>query len=113
MADRAEQAGDEAGAEEHEDRDPVRGRREHDRAEQRERDHDHDAGRRARLRARRPAPGHQWSVSPTITSGEEVDGEHVGDADRGRAEEAREEQRRAADGPHDERLQQAALGVTG
>ena len=41
----------------------------------------------------------------------EVDGEHVRDADAGRAEEAREQQRRAADGPHDERLQQAALRV--
>ena len=43
----------------------------------------------------------------------EVDDEHVGDADAGGAEEAREQQRRAADGPHDERLQQAALRVAG
>ena len=43
-ADLAEQAGDQATAEDHEDGDPVRGRREEDRAEQRERDDEHDRG---------------------------------------------------------------------
>ena len=41
----------------------------------------------------------------------EVDREHVPDADERRAGEARDEQRRAPDRPHDERLEQPALGV--
>ena len=43
LADLAEEPGDEPGAECHEDRDPVRGRRQKDRAEQRERGDDHHA----------------------------------------------------------------------
>ena len=55
--------------------------------------------------------GHQCPVSPVIEHRGEVDGEHVRDADAGGAEEPREQQRRAADRPDDERLQQAALRV--
>ena len=55
-----EQACHETGAEEHEDGDPVRGRREHDRAEQR--DGDHDQRRRAPARA----PGATIAVGPPV-----------------------------------------------
>jgi hypothetical protein len=41
-----------------------------------------------------------------------VDREHVDDADRGRAEETGEQQRVPSDRPHDERLEQSALGVS-
>ena len=44
--------------------------------------------------------------------GASVDGEHVDDADRGGAEEAREQQRRPSDRAHDERLQQSPLRVS-
>ena len=112
MADRPEQAGDEAGAEEHEHRDAVRRRREHDRAEQRQRDHDHDAERELERRrhdpVRPPVAG-----QPRDHHRGEVDDEDVRDADARGAEEAREQQRRASDGAHDERLQQAALRVAG
>ena len=112
MADRPEEAGDEAGAEQHEYGNAVRRRREHDRAEQRQRDHDHDAERE--LESRRHDP-----VRPPV-AGEprdhhrgEVDEQHVRDADARGAEEAGQQQRRASDGAHDERLQQAALRVAG
>ena len=46
-----------------------------------------------------------------ISSAGRVDGEDVRDADGRGAEEAAEEQRAAPDGPHDERLEEPALGV--
>ena len=112
MPDRPEQAGDETRAEEHEDRDPVRRRREHDGAEQRQRgDDEHAAGEldaRPRDLVRPPVTG-----EPGDEDAGEVDDEHVRRADGAGAEEARDEQRRPADRPRDERLQQAALGVAG
>jgi hypothetical protein len=61
VPDRPEQAGDEPGAEEHEDRDPVGRRGEHDGAEQRERHDDDDAERELDRRpdqlGRPPVPG--------------------------------------------------------
>ena len=78
----------------------------------RERDHDHDAARE--LEAGRDDPvGPPVPGQPGDQHRREVDGEHVRDADAGRAEEAREQERRAADGPDDERLQEAALRVAG
>ena len=62
-------------------------------------------------------PGQTMLVGPPVAGEpgdqhrDEVDDEHVGDAHDRRAEEAREEQRRAADGTNDERLEQAALRV--
>ena len=110
MPDRAEQAGDEPRPEEHEHGDPVRRSRQHDRAEQRQRDHDQHA-------ARELDAGPHDLVGPPVArhardrQRDEVDAEHVDDADRARAEEPGEQQRRAADRPNDERLQQAALRI--
>jgi hypothetical protein len=110
MADGAQQSRDEAGAEHHEDRDPVRGRSEEDGAEERERRDERDAGgeldRRHDDVVRPPVPGQ----SRDHHSGR-VDAHDVGRADGDRSEPARKEQRRTVDGPHDQWLQQPALGV--
>ena len=110
MPDRAEQPGDEAGAEEHEHRDAVRRRRQHDRAEQRQAQHDQHAARELDARPRDPVGPPVPGEAGDHQSGE-VDREHVRHADEGGAEEAREQQRRATDGTDDERLQQPPLGV--
>ena len=110
MADRPEEAGDQARAEDHEDRDPVRGRGEEDRAEQRHRRDQCDRGGELDT-------GRDDVVGPPVAgqAGDQhrrgVDDSHVRRADRDRAEPAREQQRRAADRPDDERLQQSSLGV--
>ncbi len=110
VADLPEQAGGEACAEQHEDRDPVRGRREEDRAEERHGgDHDHrehqsDAGAGALVRppvAREAGDEH----------GARVDQRDVQRAHRGRAREAPEKKARPANRTDDERLEQPALGV--
>ena len=103
VPDVAEEPGDEARAEDHEDRDPVRDRAEKDRAEQRHRRHEQHA----------PGQLETWdddAVRPprSLQSREhhrgEVDRQDIRYADRGRAEEARDEERRAADRTDDERL---------
>ena len=73
-------------------------------------DHDHDAAGELEpgheRRRGRPVPG-----QVDDRQRDPVHGEHVDDADHRRAEEPREQQRRPADRAHDERLQQAALGI--
>jgi hypothetical protein len=104
MPDLAEQSRHETGAEEHEHRDPVCDRGENDRPENGDRDDDHDGASESDARrdevVRRP-------VSRLVDDREsdEVDGEHVDGGDRGRAEEAREQQPLPPDRANDERLQ--------
>src|SRR5215208_1543934 len=110
VADLSEQAGSEPGSEQHEHRDPVRGRAEKDRAEQRDRrDHDHgeyqpDPGTDAMVRpprARDPGYEHRGGV----------DERHVDRADSHRAGEAAYQQTGPADRPDYERLEEPALGI--
>ena len=112
VADRAEQPGDEAGAEEHEDRDSVRGRRSGRpsraaRARRRSR-----RRRRARCAGTTMRSGHQSPGQAGDHHRCGVDGDHVRRADRDRTEPAREQSSvDAADRAHDQRLQQPALGI--
>jgi len=94
VADRPEEAGDQARAEDHEDRDPVRGRGEEDRAEQRHRRDQCDRGGELDT-------GRDDVVGPPVAG-------QAGDQHRRGVDE---QQRRAADRPDDERLQQSSLGV--
>ena len=108
--DRREQPGHEPGAEHHEHRDPVRDRRQQHRSEQRQRDEDHD-------------PRHQREPGPTIRSGPRLPGElhdrehgavqdqDVHRAHGGGAGEAAEQQLRAPERPHHQRLQQPSIGI--
>ena len=110
-ADLGQQAGDEPTAEDHEHGDAVGGRGEEDRAQQRERDHDHDRegelGSSGDDIVRPPA-----SDQP---GGHGLDREQDHDVERTDArsgEEAREQERAAADRADDERLEQSALGIS-
>ena len=110
MPDRPEKSGDETGAEEHEDRDPVRSRGEEHRAEQREGRHDRDrAGdlERGRRDPVRP-PVHRQSGDDDRN---EIHRDDVRHRDGDRAEETRKQERRTADRTNHERLQQSALCV--
>ena len=110
LADLPEQAADEPGAEEHEDRDPVRGRGQEDGAEERERDEQHH--RRGELEGRcddavgRPATG---SVRDQHRA--RIDERDVHRGDGRSTDEPAQQERRTTQGPHDERLQEPAFGV--
>src|SRR5919106_1312051 len=111
LADLAQQARDQPRPEDHEDRDPVRGRGQEDRPEDAERGDDEDGRRElhagAQKLVRPPAAGR---VRDPRTGG--IDGEDVRHTDGGGTQEAADQQRAAPDGASDERLQETALGVS-
>ena len=102
--------GDEPGAEDHEDRDPVRDRAEKDRTEKRQRGDDHHTA--GELEPRRDDP-----VGPprAFETGEqhrrEVEDQDVRHTYGRGPEKASNEQRRSADRTNDERLEQRALRI--
>jgi hypothetical protein len=110
VPDRSEQSRDEPGAEQHEDRDAVRRRRKEDGAEQRERGHDRDGARDLERRRHDPIgpPVHGHAGDD---DGGEIDHDHIRNRHSNGPKESRDEERRAADRPHDDRLEQAALRV--
>ena len=108
-ADLREQPGDEPAAEDHEDGDPVRGRREEDRAEQREGDDERD-------RIPELGPGEHDLVGPPAPDeprdhGLDPKSTATYTAQTAAAARNRHEQRGAAHRPDDERLEQPALRV--
>jgi len=110
VADLAEQPGDQAGAIDHEDRDPVRGRREEDAPRGRDRADHHDA---ARERQTRPDDVVGPPVAGDVRRDQRgrVNDEHIDRRDdRGRAEPGHQH-RRPPDRPDDQRLKQATLAV--
>ena len=110
VADRAQQAGEQSRAEDHEHADPVGGRGEEDRAQQRERRH-HDH------REREAQAGADGRLRPPVAGdagdhhGARVDDADVGEGHRRGGQEAPGQVLAAAEGAHDERLQQPGLGV--
>ena len=102
MTDVAEQTGDEAGAEDHEDGDAVRRRAEEDGAEQRQRGDDEDAD--PELDARKDDPVRPpASREPRDEERQEVDGEDVRKTDDRGAEKARHQEHGPPDRPYHER----------
>jgi len=110
VADLPQQPGGQAGAEDHEDRDPVGRGAQQRGAQQREHDDRRDAEPEPEGRDDDRA-GREVAGDPRQQHGDEEHGDHVGDAHRDRGQQPAHQQRRAPHRSDDQRLQQPAIGV--